>query len=145
MNKFEPRPDLPAVRRVVTSHDDQANAVFEHGDSLIPVSIAKAANAGLSAGFSLVHRTSNFPVQPQGDESEFAVDRLERSDGQIGIVCEVVDVPPRSSDQPLFLHRNQSLDYGVIMEGEIVLVLDHGVEKTLRPGDIFVQRYVETW
>jgi uncharacterized cupin superfamily protein len=38
-----------------------------------------------------------------------------------------------------FMHRTETIDYGIVLEGEIVLVLDRG-ETTVRAGDIVVQR-----
>ncbi len=37
------------------------------------------------------------------------------------------------------MHRTESLDYGIVLEGEITLVLDDS-EVTLRAGDVVVQR-----
>ena len=37
------------------------------------------------------------------------------------------------------MHRTASVDYGIVLEGEITLVLDDS-EVTLRAGDIVVQR-----
>jgi len=37
------------------------------------------------------------------------------------------------------MHRTESVDYGVVMEGEITLVLDQG-EVQLRAGSVVVQR-----
>ncbi|MGY1917504.1 cupin domain-containing protein [Pseudomonas tolaasii] len=41
-------------------------------------------------------------------------------------------------DNPGF-HRTDSIDYGVVLEGEITLELDEGRSSLLRPGDIVVQ------
>lgn len=38
------------------------------------------------------------------------------------------------------MHRTQSLDYGVVLEGSIDLVLDSGITKRLYRGDVAVQR-----
>ncbi|HEY6890940.1 MAG TPA: cupin domain-containing protein [Solirubrobacter sp.] len=38
------------------------------------------------------------------------------------------------------MHRTQSIDYGIVLEGEIWLVLDDGSETRMRPGDVAVQR-----
>jgi mannose-6-phosphate isomerase-like protein (cupin superfamily) len=43
------------------------------------------------------------------------------------------------SDRRSMMHRTESLDYGVVLEGEITLLLDDA-EVTLGPGDIVVQR-----
>ena len=38
------------------------------------------------------------------------------------------------------MHRTVSLDYGIVIEGEVELVLDSGETRSLKPGDIAVQR-----
>jgi quercetin dioxygenase-like cupin family protein len=38
------------------------------------------------------------------------------------------------------MHRTKSLDYAVVLSGEIVLGLDGGEEKTVRQGQIIVQQ-----
>lgn len=38
------------------------------------------------------------------------------------------------------MHRNQSLDYGVVLRGTMQIILDDGEEKTLGEGDIYVQK-----
>jgi uncharacterized cupin superfamily protein len=42
------------------------------------------------------------------------------------------------SPHPL-MHRTESVDYGVVIEGEMTLVLDQG-EVALKPGSVVVQR-----
>jgi quercetin dioxygenase-like cupin family protein len=37
-------------------------------------------------------------------------------------------------------HRTSSIDYGIVMEGEVELELDNGVKKTVGAGGIIVQR-----
>ncbi|MGH8035279.1 MAG: cupin domain-containing protein, partial [Lysobacterales bacterium] len=38
-----------------------------------------------------------------------------------------------------FMHRTETVDYGIVLEGELVLIVDEG-ETTVRAGDIVVQR-----
>ena len=38
------------------------------------------------------------------------------------------------------MHRTQSLDYAILLEGECDLELDGGDVRTLGPGDVVVQR-----
>lgn len=54
-----------------------------------------------------------------------------------GTVARFVDFAPGA--EPL-MHRTESLDYGVVMEGEVEMVLDEGVTRVMRRGDIAVQR-----
>ena len=41
------------------------------------------------------------------------------------------------------VHRTQSVDYGIVLDGEVVLVLDDS-ETVLRAGDVVVQRGTTT-
>ena len=47
----------------------------------------------------------------------------------------------RDKKQPrhFWFHKTESLDYAVVLEGEIVAMMDHG-ETVMRPGDVLVQR-----
>ncbi len=54
-----------------------------------------------------------------------------------GTVCRFVDFAPASKG---FMHRTQSLDYGVVMEGDVTLELDDGSETHLTRGDVAIQR-----
>lgn len=38
------------------------------------------------------------------------------------------------------MHRTVSLDFGVVLKGEVVCALDHEVEKVCKEGDVVVQR-----
>ena len=38
------------------------------------------------------------------------------------------------------MHRTVSLDYGVVLEGEVELVLDSGEKRLLQRGDVAIQR-----
>ena len=38
------------------------------------------------------------------------------------------------------MHRTVSLDYGIVLEGEVELILDSGEKRVMKPGDIAIQR-----
>lgn len=42
------------------------------------------------------------------------------------------------TDSPM--HRTQSLDYGIVIEGEVEITLDGGEKKIMKRGDVCVQR-----
>lgn len=54
-----------------------------------------------------------------------------------GTVCRVVDFSPGSISP---MHRTISLDFGVVLEGEVELLLDSGESRLLKRGDVTVQR-----
>lgn len=45
---------------------------------------------------------------------------------------------PHGND--IAMHRTQTLDYGVVVDGTTELVLDSGETKVLKKGDVFIQR-----
>lgn len=55
----------------------------------------------------------------------------------------MVDFGPGS--EPL-MHRTQSLDYGVVLEGSMEMIPDSGETKLMHRGDVVVQRgTMHTW
>lgn len=70
----------------------------------------------------------------------FIPDYLEKLPGVMipgGTVLRLVDMPPGATSP---MHRTVSLDYGVVMEGSVELILDDGVSRVMERGDISVQR-----
>ena len=53
-----------------------------------------------------------------------------------GTKIRINDFPPGAVSP---MHRTETVDYGIVLSGEIVLVLDHS-ETTLHPGDVVIQR-----
>ena len=51
-------------------------------------------------------------------------------------VCRVVDISPGDVSP---MHRTQTIDYGVVVEGKVELILD-GCTRVMERGDICVQR-----
>jgi quercetin dioxygenase-like cupin family protein len=56
-----------------------------------------------------------------------------------GSAFRVVEFPPAGDNPDPGMHRTDSVDYGIVLEGEIDLVLD-GSEVRLRAGDVVVQQ-----
>ena len=53
-----------------------------------------------------------------------------------GTLIRINDLPPGAASP---MHRTQTVDYVIVLDGEVVLVLDEG-ETVLRAGDVAVQR-----
>lgn len=60
-----------------------------------------------------------------------------KSHNDNGSVVRFVDIPPGASSP---MHRTRTLDYGIVIFGEIELELDSGEKRTLKPGDTCIQR-----
>jgi hypothetical protein len=54
-----------------------------------------------------------------------------------GTVCQIVDFGPKNN---VMMHRTQSLDYGVVLEGEMLMELDDGSVTRMVRNDLAVER-----
>jgi quercetin dioxygenase-like cupin family protein len=121
---------LPPVQRVVTGHDENGRAVFKSED----ISPTRLIPSG-DAAFLLLWTTATVPAD-NNDET----DGRERDAGLTlnqGSVLRIVDMLP-GKESPV--HRTNSIDYGIVLEGEIELELDDGAKRTIGQGGIIVQR-----
>lgn len=128
---------LPVIRRFITSHDSNANTIFS--DSIKETMPWQELPDG--ARFSLGYATENFPVQMTNDKDLQVYEKyLENKPGITipgGTVLRCVDMRPGALSP---MHRTVSLDYGVVLEGEVELVLDSGEVRLMKRGDIAIQR-----
>ena len=97
----------------------------------------------------------NIRVRPSGltstllwvtDETPAGYSAADRSVREIGIapppagsIFRVVDFPPAGDRPDPMMHRTDSVDYGVVLEGEIDMILDDS-EVRLKAGDVLVQQ-----
>ena len=142
---------MKPVRRVVTGHrDGKAVVLF---DSAAPNQKLRQASGLVS---TLVWVTDETPTDISG-----SADRAAREIGvpppPNGSILRVVDFPPERaarSRQAILaemgvgdhggarhpgMHRTRSVDYAIVLEGEIDMLLDEG-EVHLAAGDVLVQQ-----
>ena len=117
------------LRRVVTGHDANGRAV---------VKIDKVANNLVSSRpgstACVVWTSESFPVDNTGDADEGL--RKVGTTLKNGTVFRVVEFAPGVAPR---VHRTDSIDYAVVMSGEIDMELDDSVVH-LKAGDVLVQR-----
>ena len=106
--------DAKTVRRIVTGHDQQGRAVFQE-DGPVP----RVARIG---GDRLEH------VTPEEAKRHFAEVGAGHASSHGG-----------AGTRHAHMHRTETIDYGIVLEGEIVLILDEE-ETVCRQGDIVIQR-----
>lgn len=141
MAKEESAPvQYPPFRRVVTGHTPAGDAVFESDDLLTPYDplADNQPPATTSAlGFTTVwcQNLTSFPVTADAPWSELNGQPVHLVNTE-GMNVRVVDFAPG----PGFMHRTLSVDFGIVLSGEVELELDHGVKMTLKPHSLVVQR-----
>jgi quercetin dioxygenase-like cupin family protein len=129
--------NIRPLKRFITTHNETGKAIFSNDlPELMPVQ--KIADG---ADFSLAYTSDHFPAQLNNktDITEYS-NYLTSPPGIVvsgGTVCRIVDMSPGSLSP---MHRTVSLDYGVVLEGEVELVLDSGEVRLLKRGDVAVQR-----
>lgn len=116
------------VRRVVTGHDAGGRATVKIDESVDLTSLRPRTAS------RVIWTTESFPVDNTGDE-----DTSTKSTGTTlanGTVFRIVQFDPGNSPR---VHRTDSIDYAVVMSGEIDMELDDEVIH-LKAGDVLVQR-----
>ena len=123
------------IRRVVTGHDAQGKAKV-----LIDEPVKNVFSHRPGAQFSVIWSTDELPANNDGDE-----DPSNKKIGTTipgGSVFRIVSFGPGVAPRN---HRTDSIDYAVVMAGEIDMTLDDEVVH-LKAGDVLVQRgTVHNW
>ena len=112
------------IRRIVTGHAEDGTAVFTDDELFDTVVIPSG-----DAAFRTIWTTLNVPAD-LNDETDGA----KRNAGLTlngGSVIRIVDMLPNCSSP---MHRSSSIDYGIILSGQIELELDNQDVKTLGQG-----------
>jgi hypothetical protein len=150
---------LPPVRRVVTAENEEGKSyVLEDGPS--PSTMTADGRPG--------YRSTNIwrtPNAPKIEELDTIAGQVGFPPPKGGTLIRVTDFPPEPKDpeekrrryaasfntilpdgghQPGHdkhpgMHRTKTIDYGIVIEGEIVSILEEE-EIILRPGDVMIQR-----
>lgn len=154
---------FPPIHRVVTGHDADGKAIVASSGPL-PTVVEITAIPGTV--FHEVWSTAATPA-PVDNAADPTLGPLMLPPPKQGTRIRFVDIPPDTAEflaqgagkmkdafaqigdeaastvkahspHPL-MHRTESVDYGIVIEGELTLVLDDS-EVQLKPGSVVVQR-----
>jgi quercetin dioxygenase-like cupin family protein len=124
-----------AIRRVVTGHDDQGKAIVLFDEQSPHTRSNREGHQSC-----VIWSTESFPTDNSGNDDGAA--RATGSTDSNGTVFRIVRYDPGVAPRN---HRTASIDYAVVMSGEIDMEVD-GTTVRLRAGDILVQRgTVHNW
>jgi naringenin degradation protein FdeH len=155
---------MTQIRRVVTGHDKNGKAIVL-SDGPVPTVHSNPIRPGQQS-FE-VWKTHAMPVPLAADEPEPTTGPRSLQPPARGTVFRISIVPPETEEtrrltpeqaQELFrksgageastfgkggrhpmMHRTETVDYAVVLEGEITLLLDEG-DVQLKAGDVVIQR-----
>jgi naringenin degradation protein FdeH len=120
-----------APRRIVTGHDASGKSVV-----LSDAPTPRTLDIG-TAAFHELWITSQTPTPIAASEPE-PTDRPVRTPPPAGgVTVRFTEMAP-GAESPM--HRTETLDVGVVLEGETWLLLDDGSETRMGAGDAVVQR-----
>lgn len=153
------------VRRIVTGHDQQGRAILQE-DGAVPR--VQRIGGEIGPVFHEVWNTRATPVPIDAASGEPPEEGIVLAPPRGGTRIRVLDIPPegegirsmtaeeaqahfaeigagdassaaRTGARHALMHRTETIDYGIVLEGELVLIMDEG-ETTVRAGDIVIQR-----
>jgi len=117
------------LRRVITGHDANGKAVVKIDEVSQNLSTGRPGRSAC-----VVWTTESFPVDNTGDADQGL--RQVGTTLKNGTVFRVIEFSPGVAPRN---HRTDSIDYAVVMSGEIDMELDDTVVH-LKAGDVLVQR-----
>jgi mannose-6-phosphate isomerase-like protein (cupin superfamily) len=148
-------------RRIVTGHDAQGNAIIQQDG---PPPRAVRIGGEIGPMFYEVWNTQETPARIDRASGEPAEQGIQLAPPRNGTRIRVLDIPPEddrleamsadeikahfaevgagdapSGSRHALMHRTETVDYGIVLEGELTLVMDIG-ETVVRAGDIVIQR-----
>jgi hypothetical protein len=130
------------VRRVVTGHTPEGKSVVL-SDGTPP----NIRDRGTGVDFIEIWNTQCSPAPIVATEPEPTDGPLVTPPPPGGTKIRFNDffpghidkLPPRADGRHKMMHRTKSIDYGIVLEGEIFMILDDS-EVHLKAGDVVVQR-----
>lgn len=133
--------DLPTPKRYITTHTKDGKSVF-YTD--VPEEVPRQPITA-EVDFYLMYTTSNFPAELGNDDDivryrtflEGTKPGLTTKGGSVVRIC---DFKPVGDMEARPLHRTLSIDYGIVTAGTMEAWLDSGEKRSLKIGDIVVQR-----
>ena len=120
-----------SIRRVVTGHD-------EHGKAVVKIDeVCQHFKEGRPNGFVCNIWTTDTAPADNTTDKDYGLREGKFTFIENGSVFRILDFKPGVAYR---MHRTDSVDYIVVMSGEIDMELDDGVEVHLKSGDVMVQR-----
>ena len=118
-----------SIRRIVTTHDANGKAVIATDSQME----AREGRPGTGIHNALMWTTDSMPVDINAEDPAGQV--LDIAPGPNGTIFRILEVPPGSAP---YMHRTETIDYVLVMEGEIDMELDDS-EVHMKAGDIMIQ------
>jgi quercetin dioxygenase-like cupin family protein len=125
---------LPRVVRHITGHNAEGKGVFLSTDG--GAHHRELVDKGALA--NIIYSTNSNPVDLNDNQDiKFQAENEPGLTVKNGTVCRLIDFAP-GCESPM--HRVNSIDYAIVIEGIFEMILDSGEKRIMHRGDIAVQR-----
>jgi len=128
-----PANELPPLRRIVTGHDsgNVAKVLKDGAPDNRKFSLTGAVS-------TLIWSTDECPADIAAGEDieDYGARILGTAPPARGTRFAIIDFPPHSTGS---VHRTESLDYVIVLAGEIEMQMDRSVV-SMKAGDVMIQR-----
>src|SRR3954471_13030935 len=123
--------DMSVPRRIVTGHDAKGRSVVLSDGPVL------RTHENEFAIFHELWNTKAMPAPVAHTEPEPTERPLITPPDPNGTIVRITEIKAGERSP---MHRTQSIDYGIVLEGEVWLTLDDGSETRLGAGDVVIQR-----
>jgi Cupin domain len=153
------------IRRIVTGHDGRGKAIIQEDG---PPARIQQIGGSRGPIFHEIWNTRETPARIDRSSGEPPEPGIQLVPPKQGTRIRVLDIEPDDASletmtperarahfaevgagdvsshagpgsRHAFMHRTETIDYGIMLEGELTLILDEG-ETIVRAGDIVIQR-----
>jgi quercetin dioxygenase-like cupin family protein len=139
LNTMSKPNNLRTPVRFVTGHNADGTSIFETAISENP----PTNNFSDDMQIAFCYGTQGFPIDVNdGKDIRVYEDLVQNPPGILvpdGSAARIVDFAPGYTTP---MHRSMSLNYNVVIEGEVEVLLDSGESRILQRGDTLVQRAI---
>ncbi len=118
-----------SIRRIVTTHDADGKAVIGTDEQME----AREGRPGTGIYNAIMWATETMPVDINGADP--TGQKMDIAPGPNGSIFRVLEVPPGAAP---YMHRTETIDYVLVLEGEIDMELDDS-EVHMKAGDMMIQ------
>ncbi len=122
------------IRRVVTGHDEDGKAIVTSDGTMTNVKVMPTGHKGC-----VMWVTDDSPAAVSGDEDP-ALREMGIAPPPRGSVLRILEL---AAGREAVMHRTDTLDYCIVLEGACAMLLDDDQEVALSAGDVLIQR--GTW
>jgi quercetin dioxygenase-like cupin family protein len=119
------------VRRILTAHDAQGHSIIG-ADSVIASQPGK-----MQPNIQIANIWINETLPPTLDGPDPTAKPFPMLPSDGGAVFRLLELAPGTEPH---MHKTETIDYVVVTEGELTMLLEDGTALTMKPHDVLIQR-----